>query len=274
MTPLIGGALGVRLLKTLNSTGEVAAMPGGVPAAYLNKSKLEQLFGRGIWDEVRDRVVVDFGCGEAREVVELAEHGARRVIGLETYPPWFARAAERVAGSGVADRCAIAERWSRADGLADVVLSVDSFEHYEDPGAILDAMHQMLRPEGVLLVSFGPPWFHPYGGHLFSVFPWAHLLFSEHAMVTWRTGLPGKEPKTSLLDAGINRMTVARFEQLVAASPFECRAFEAIPIRRRRWPSWSREFTTSIVRCRLEPRRRASESSHVAPSAVRPTPVR
>jgi hypothetical protein len=73
-------------------------------------------------------------------------------------------------------------------------------------------------------------------------------------MVTWRTGLPGKEPKTSLLDAGINRMTVARFERLVAASPLQFRSFEAVPIRRLRWPSWSREFTTSIVRCRLEAR--------------------
>jgi hypothetical protein len=87
------------------------------------------------------------------------------------------------------------------------------------------------------------------------VFPWAHLVFSEHAMVTWRTGLPGKEPKTSLLDAGINRMTVARFERLVAASPLQFKSFEAVPIRRLRWPSWSREFTTSIVRCRLEARR-------------------
>jgi hypothetical protein len=73
-------------------------------------------------------------------------------------------------------------------------------------------------------------------------------------MVTWRTGLPGKEPKTSLLDAGINRMTVARFERLVAASPLQFKSFEAVPIRRLRWPSWSREFTTSIVRCRLEAR--------------------
>jgi hypothetical protein len=115
-------------------------------------------------------------------------------------------------------------------------------------------MHRILKPGGSVLVAFGPPWYHPYGGHLFSVFPWAHLVFSEHAMVTWRTGLPGKEPKTSLLDAGINRMTVSRFERLVADSPLKFRSFEAVPIRRLRWPSWSREFTTSIVRCRLEAR--------------------
>jgi SAM-dependent methyltransferase len=257
MSGLIGGTVGVSILRTLNSTGQLAAMPDGVPPAYQNKSKLEQLFGQRIWEEVRGKVVVDFGCGEGREVVELAERGARRVIGLETYPPWFANATDRVAAAGVADRCAIAERWTAADGRVDVIISLDSFEHYENPAAILATMRRMLKDDGVVLVSFGPPWFHPYGGHLFSVFPWAHLIFSEYAMVTWRTGLPGKEPKTSLLDAGINRMTVARFQRLVEESPFEVRTFEAIPIRRRRWPSWSREFTTSIVRCRLEPRTRA-----------------
>jgi SAM-dependent methyltransferase len=254
MNGLIGGTLGVRLLTTINSTGQLTAMPDGVPPAYQNTSKLEQLLGRQIWDEVRDKVVVDFGCGEGHEVIELAERGAGRVVGLETWPRWFASATERVAAAGMKDRCVIAERWPDAETGADVIVSLDSFEHYEDPAGILETMHRILKPGGSVLVAFGPPWYHAYGGHLFSVFPWAHLVFSEHAMVTWRTGLPGKEPKTSLLDAGINRMTVARFERLVAASPLRFRSFEAVPIWRRRWPSWSREFTTSIVRCRLEAR--------------------
>jgi SAM-dependent methyltransferase len=254
MNGLIGGTLGVRLLNTINSTGQLIAMPDGVPPAYQNTSKLEQLLGQQLWDEVRGKVVVDFGCGEGHEVIELAYRGACRVIGLETWPRWFTSASERVAAAGLAGRCLISERWNMADPPADVIISLDSFEHYEDPAGILQTMHRILKPGGVVLAAFGPLWFHPYGGHLFSVFPWAHLIFSEHAMVTWRTGLPGKEPKTSLLDAGINRMTVARFERLVAASPFQFRSFEAVPIWRRRWPAWSREFTTSIVRCRLEAR--------------------
>jgi SAM-dependent methyltransferase len=229
MSGLIGGTLGVRLLTTINSTGQLTAMPDGVPPAYQNTSKLELLFGRQIWDEVRDKVVVDFGCGEGHEVIELAERGARSVVGLEVWPRWFASATERVAAAGMADRCVIADRWPGGDSGADVIVSLDSFEHYQDPAGILETMHRMLKPGGSVLAAFGPPWFHPYGGHLFSVFPWAHLVFSEHALVTWRTSLPGKEPKTSLLDAGINRMTVAKFKRLVAASPLRFRSFEAVP---------------------------------------------
>jgi len=255
MNGLIGGTLGVRLLNTINSTGQLAAMPDGVPPAYQHTSKLEKLLGPKIWDEIRGKVVVDFGCGEGHEVVELAHRGAGFVIGLETAWHWIASASERVATAGLAGRCVINEHWNDSDPPADVIISLDSFEHFQDPVGVLQTMHRILKPGGVVLAAFGPPWCHPYGGHLFSVFPWAHLIFSEHAMVTWRTGLPGKEPKTSLLDAGINQMTVAKFQRLIAASPFQFRSFEAVPIWRRRWPAWSREFTTSIVRCRLEARR-------------------
>jgi len=255
MNGLIGGTLGVRLLTAVNSTGQLTSMPDGVPPAYQNTSKLELLFGQQIWDEIRDKVVVDFGCGEGHQVIELAERGARCVVGLETNWGWIASATERVATAGLAGRCVISERWRPQDPPPDVIISLDSFEHYQDPAGVLQEMHRILTPGGIVRAAFGPPWFHPYGGHLFSVFPWAHLLFSEHAMVTWRSGLPGKGPATSLLDAGINRMSVERFERLVATSPFQFRWFDAVPIWRRRWPAWSREFTTSIVRCTLETRR-------------------
>ena len=51
----------------------------------------------------------------------------------------------------------------------------------------------------------------------------------------------------------LNKMTVRRFEQLVAASPFTVEAFEAVPIRRmkRFHNRLTREFFTSVVRCKL-----------------------
>src|SRR5215475_6352084 len=107
MNGLIGGTLGVRILQTINSTGQLTAMPDGVPPAYQHTSKLEQLLGRQIWAEVRGKVVVDFGCGEGHEVIELAERGAGRVVGLETWPRWIVSATERVAAAGVANRCLI-----------------------------------------------------------------------------------------------------------------------------------------------------------------------
>jgi SAM-dependent methyltransferase len=141
---------------------------------------------------------------------------------------------------------------------ADVIISLDAFEHFDDPAAILETMHTIVKPEGCVLAAFGPTWYHPLGGHIFSVFPWAHCVFSEYAMVTWRSGLPGKRPTKSVREAGLNQMTLRRFERFVAESPFEFASFEAVPIRRLRmiasYPL--REFTTSIVRCQLVSRDR------------------
>jgi len=251
---IVGGALANRLLTRLSPAGE-GGLSQGVPEAYQNKNKLEVLLGPSIWDHIRDKMVVDFCCGPGLQSVDLAEHGARHVIGLDLDERWLRRAEKLARQRGVDHLCTFARTW---DGTtkADVILSVDAFEHFDNPAEILETFHAVLKPNGSVLVSFGPLWYHPYGGHLYSIFPYAHLVFSEKALVAWRSNLPGKGPGTSFRDTGLNQMTVARFEKLVEASPFTFASFEAVPIRKLRWAAnrLLREFTTSIVRCRLVPR--------------------
>jgi 2-polyprenyl-3-methyl-5-hydroxy-6-metoxy-1,4-benzoquinol methylase len=79
---VIGGSVGVRLLNYASRGGTVSAFPD-IATAYLKTSKLEVLFGPSIWTEVRGRDVLDFGCGPGTEAVEVAEHGANRVVGLD-----------------------------------------------------------------------------------------------------------------------------------------------------------------------------------------------
>ena len=54
-------------------------------------------------------------------------------------------------------------------------------------------------------------------------------------------------------------MTIRRFKKLVSESEFEFADFQAVPIKRARILSspLTREFLTSIVRCRLVTRKRA-----------------
>lgn len=48
-------------------------------------------------------------------------------------------------------------------------------------------------------------------------------------------------------------MSIARFERLIASSPFRLASLELVPIRKLRLfhNRFTREFTTSVVRCRL-----------------------
>jgi hypothetical protein len=116
-------------------------------------------------------------------------------------------------------------------------------------------MRSLLKPTGCVMASFGPTWYHPLGGHVYSVFPYAHLVFSEPALVRWRS-LYKTDGARTIEESGLNRITVRRFENLVGNSPFKFAEFDAIPIRRLRpiASRLTREFTTAVVRCKLVPR--------------------
>jgi 2-polyprenyl-3-methyl-5-hydroxy-6-metoxy-1,4-benzoquinol methylase len=217
-------------------------------AAYAGKSKLEVLLG-DMLDEVRGKVVLDFGCGEGKEAIELVGRGAARVIGIDLNEACLEQARRFASIAGVQDRIEFARD---AGGPVDLIVSIDSFEHFEDPAAILRLMCDLLRPGGAVVASFGPTWYHPLGGHLFSLFPWAHLLFSEAALLRWRQDRRRDRPR-NFRDAGLNQITIRRFEELVAASPFVIERLQLVPIRRARrlHNALTREFLTAIVQAKL-----------------------
>ncbi len=246
---LIGGAIGYSLLKVLG--GGWPGTTGRRPRLTKNRSKLDVLLGPALWQAIRGHVVIDFGCGAGAEAVVMAARGARRVIGLDIRDAMLAAARRRAEQAGVADRCTFA---TRADEKADVIVSIDAFEHFDDPAAILRLMRSLLKPNGTILIAFGPPWLHPLGGHLFSVFPWAHLLFSERALIRWRADFKSDgATRFSEVAGGLNQMTVGRFAAIVAGSGLEIESFEAVPIRRLKPLSnrFTREFVTSVVKCTL-----------------------
>jgi SAM-dependent methyltransferase len=205
--------------------------------------------GPTIWDQVRGRTVLDLGCGYGVEAVEMAEHGARRVIGVDLDGERLDGARRLAMERDVTDRCVFADE-SRE--RVDVIISLDAFEHFSDPAAILVAMSDQLNAEGAVWISFGPTWYHPLGGHLFSVFPWSHLVFAESALIQWRSMYRSDGAKT-IAQTGLNRMTIARFRRLVSQSPLRFDAWETVPIRRLRLVHnvLTREFTTATVRCKL-----------------------
>lgn len=220
-------------------------------STYEGKSKLTILMGDEILNKIAGKVVIDFGCGEGSEAVEMAIRGAKRVIGIDIREEILQIARQKAIGAGVQNACCFV---SSTQELADIVVSVDAFEHFEDPAGILASMNALLQPAGEVAVSFGPTWYHPLGGHLFSVFPWAHLLFSEKALIRWRsTFKTDGATRFGEVAGGLNQMTIARFEALIANSPLRFASVELVPIKkvRRFHNRLTREFTTAVVRCRL-----------------------
>ncbi len=246
---LIGGELGFRLLKGFvpSSGGPVRTRPD--PEA--SWAEILRHFGPDFGARVAGRIVVDFGCGDGHYAVAMACKGAKRVIGIDIQAQRLQMGRRLAKEAGVEDRCVFV---SRTDERADLVISKDAFEHFHDVALTLETMAGLLQPEGSVLAAFGPTWLHPYGGHLFSVFPWARLLFTEKALIRWRVQYRNDGVKKfSEVEGGVNQLTIAEFERLVSGSPLRIACLDVIPIRGisilRSRPL--REIGASIVRCSL-----------------------
>jgi SAM-dependent methyltransferase len=199
------------------------------------------------------KVIIDYGCGDGPDAIELARAGARQVIAIDVDEGALERARRRAEAAGVADRVLFTLQTSTT---ADLVVSSDAFEHVYDIADTLSHIDRLLAPAGEAWVSFGPPWYHPKGGHIFSLFPWAHLLFTEAALTQWRSAFSRGLPITTFAEAGLNRLSVRRFVAAVERSPFRFDYFELVPIQRvralglQRLPA-ARELVTALVKCRL-----------------------
>jgi SAM-dependent methyltransferase len=236
-----------RILKRI-SPGAPDCCSGGI---YEGKSKLAVLMGDVFFPKIAGKVVIDFGCGEGADAVEMAGRGAKRVIGIDIREDVLQAARQKAVSACVQNTCLFV---SSTTEIADIVVSVDAFEHFADPAGILRIMSSLLQPAGEVLISFGPTWHHPLGGHLFSVFPWAHLIFSEKALIRWRsTFKTDGATRFSEVAGGLNQMTISKFEELIAGSPLQFAGLELVPIKKLRHfhNRFTREFTTAVVRCRL-----------------------
>jgi SAM-dependent methyltransferase len=219
---------------------------------------IETLFGTGFWRDIARKTVIVHGCRCGAEAIDIARHGALRVVGIEADAASRAEARRNAQDAAVDDRCSFVAECAET---ADVVVCVGCFDYARDPNSMLDAIFRLLRPNGVALISFGPPWLHPLGGHALSVFPWAHLIVAEDALNRWRADFNTEAVGLSASQREPSRMTVRRFRRAVAESNFEIDRFEAVPLRRWAWMAnpLTREFVTAVVRCRLV----AGRSGHV-----------
>jgi 2-polyprenyl-3-methyl-5-hydroxy-6-metoxy-1,4-benzoquinol methylase len=78
---VIGGSFGYRLLRLISPGGSRTGCSEGNP--YADVSKLDVLFNKNFWEDMKGSSVIDFGCGYGAEAIEIATRGAAQVIGID-----------------------------------------------------------------------------------------------------------------------------------------------------------------------------------------------
>lgn len=182
---------------------------------------------------LRDASVVDLGCGYGVMACMLARLGARRVLGVDVQDVEGAKRIRDGRFSDVAERVELRQVRADVDRLEgeqfDLVVSKDTFEHVGDPAGYVTEMSRLAGSGGLVVIGFGPLWLSPFGGHIdfMTPVPWAHLLFREDVLMHERRRFRPDEDveRFEEIRGGLNRMTLARFEALMAASGLERLAY-------------------------------------------------
>lgn len=176
----------------------------------------------GFMSNVVGRRVLDYGCGMGYQAAALALAGSEYVLGVDSNRSVLDLAVRQAPQSMLEDQLVLREKVpSDLVGTFDVVVSQNSMEHFPDPVAALHEMRSALKPDGRLFITFGPPWFSPYGSHMGFVtnLPWVNVLFDERSIMSVRSRFR-RDGATRFeeVEGGLNRMTVRRFERLVTRS--------------------------------------------------------
>jgi SAM-dependent methyltransferase len=180
--------------------------------------------------EFGGKTVIDIGCGSGVLCVEAARRGASEVVGVDAAGIDSARGYVRQRASDVRDRVQFLQTGGTLDVVAgrrfDLVLSKDSFEHYDNPESFIHEIASLVAPRGELVIGFGPLWKSPLGGHIeyMTKLPWAHLMFPERVIMRERRRFrPHEDAETfGQILGGLNKMTYGRFRRILETSGLEC----------------------------------------------------
>lgn len=193
--------------------------------------------------------VLDLGSGLGGKTCLYAQTGARHALGLDIRwasvrqaqeilrsleCPWCDKVSY-VMGDGAA--------MPFEDGTADIIITVNVFEHLADPEATLGECTRILDTGGRILIRFSP-WYSPWGPHLnrWINLPWPHLLFSDAVLIAAACQIETQRHlsegliKTAQIELqglkrlpDLNRLTIAQFERLVRKMPLRIVRFKLLP---------------------------------------------
>lgn len=174
---------------------------------------------------------LDIGCGTGDITIALAKVGCKKVTGIDLVPRMIGQATLNAKRLRVDDCvefiCEDIRDWTPPHQY-DVILSHEALEHINSPQALLQEVVNLIAPNGIVILAFGPLFHSPFGDHMDGFFraqiPWRGVIFSEKAILRLRREC---FRPTDLVDryqdiiGGLNLMRYSEFLKYVDATGWE-----------------------------------------------------
>ncbi len=156
--------------------------------------------------------VLDLGCGHGALTIDIAESGAKTVVGIDLRKPLI-ECANKILTTCypfLIDNVKFIKTDMRDLGKVkfDIIISKDTFEHIIDLDKLLPEIKEKLRIGGRLIAGFGPLYYSPWGDHnlLKHRLPWTHLFLRKRYF---------KKRKINIINnLGLNMYSFTRYEEL------------------------------------------------------------
>jgi len=195
-------------------------------------SEVEKFWSRHGGRPKLDATYLDVGCGHGALCLDLAKHGAKKVIGVDIDKTRIDFAQNNLK-INYPELVGIVEFYEidlkDFDDLEqfDYIISKDSFEHIIDLGLMLDEMKKRLKSGGLIYSGFGPLYRDFYGDHkrTESIIPWGHMMRSDESIIK-SLNKKREEPISSIYDLGLNKLSVAEYKDLFNKSGLKTIAFK------------------------------------------------
>lgn len=158
---------------------------------------------------VRDKAVLDFGCGDGHHAVEISDMGARHVMGVDISKAMIQRAkAHEAAGKPINFTLYDGKTIPCEDETFEIVMSNFVLHNISDTQSILTELHRVMKPGGQFVGIFNVCEVRPGHEHLYNTHIPIRLGQDEPPLIVQNLAKSIEEIRTSFENSGLQIKTV------------------------------------------------------------------
>lgn len=128
---------------------------GMKPAHPLEEAAIHLARYANILNHIKDKTVLDLACGEGYGSALLMQYGAKKVVGVDISVETIEKAKQIFSSTGVEYIAGDAQSVAKllGENVFDVVVSIETIEHVQDPEALLKTMKKVAKEDAIFYIT-------------------------------------------------------------------------------------------------------------------------